>query len=189
MIYVFVGPSASGKTEVSKFFQGQKINFNIDEDLMKNHVVLPKNITSTTRVPRGGEKHGVDYYFLLPKVFVKKIDNNEFAEYAEVFGKFYGLEKKELEKHLNSILVYDPQGVETLKKSTQNIVSIYFDISAEVSLERMIDRKDNSSDIEKRMKDLQYFLDYKDKCDHVVDCNRDINLVIKDINNIIEYYN
>jgi len=110
MNYVFIGLSGSGKTVAANFFQGKNITLQVDKDLLDNHIVLPKNITSTTRNPRPVEIDGVDYNFFSKSVFLNKIKNDEFAEYAEVFDDYYGLERKELEKYKHSIIIHDPQG-------------------------------------------------------------------------------
>lgn len=186
MKFICVGLSGSGKTVVANFFQGKKINLSVNKEIKNNRIILPKNITSTTRKPRDGEKNGIDYYFLTKNKFNEKIDNNEFVEYATVFGNLYGLTKKEYYRYPDSILIYDPKGAKTLKEFDRNNVTIiYFDIPESVSLERMINRLDKKSSIEKRMKEIKYFLDFKEQCDYVIDANKNINEVLKDFNNII----
>ena len=80
-IFVFSAASGGGKTT------------------LLNHVkhVFPQfvySVSVTTRSPRSGEIHGKHYFFISTEEFRKKIDNNEFAEWALVHGHFYGTPKK-----------------------------------------------------------------------------------------------
>jgi len=78
-LIIFSAPSGSGKTTIVKH-------------LLKTNSNLGFSISACTRDKRGrNEEHGKDYYFLTPDEFKKKIDNNEFVEYEEVYqGAFYG---------------------------------------------------------------------------------------------------
>lgn len=57
-------------------------------------------ITTTSRFPRPGNQDGIDYYFISPVEFEKKIKNNEFLEYNNYAGNYYGIEKKNLDEAL-----------------------------------------------------------------------------------------
>lgn len=85
-IIIFCAPSGSGKTTIAKA-------------VVSKFSVLIFTISAATRAPRGDEKDGIDYYFLTVEEFKKKIANNEFAEWEEVYpGKFYGTLKSEIER-------------------------------------------------------------------------------------------
>jgi len=63
--------------------------------------IIPNSIrfvTTTSRLPRPGNKEGVDYYFITKEAFENKIKNNDFLEYNFYAGNYYGTEKKLLEK-------------------------------------------------------------------------------------------
>ena len=82
---------------------------------------LEFSISCTTRKPRGTEKDGVDYYFITPDEFRKKIAENAFVEYEEVYtDKYYGTLKSEVERIWNSgktvIFDVDVKGGISLKK-------------------------------------------------------------------------
>jgi guanylate kinase len=188
MLIIFTGLSGSGKTVAANFFQGKLIDFHIDYELMSKHITLPKCTTSTTRNPRDKEVDGIDYYFMTREEFLIKLKNDEFIENAEVYNNHYGLEKKEYFKHGNAILVQDPQGARTIKEKLEDVIIIYFDIPIEVSLDRMINkRKDKDQEsIEKRMQEVQYFIDFKDECDYIVNGNQDINTMLKEIDKILK---
>lgn len=88
-LIIFSAPSGSGKSTI--------INY-----LLKQNLNLHFSISATSRLPRGTEKHGVEYYFLSPEEFKVKIANGEFLEYEEVYeDKFYGTLKAEVERILN----------------------------------------------------------------------------------------
>ena len=118
----------TGKTVAANFFQGKQIDLKINDELLNNHVLLPKCTTSTTREPRDGEVNGIDYYFRTKEEFLKRVENSEFIENAEIYGNLYGLERKEYFKHGDAILVQDPQGAQTIKEKLEDVITIYFDI-------------------------------------------------------------
>lgn len=84
---IFSAPSGSGKTTIVKH-------------LLANNPSLGFSISASTRDRRGRtEQHGKDYYFLTPDEFKKRLDNNEFIEWEEVYaGNFYGTLKSEIER-------------------------------------------------------------------------------------------
>lgn len=85
-VIIFSAPSGAGKSTVVKH-------------LMKEFPNLGFSISATSRKPRGKEQHGREYYFLSPQEFVKKIENNEFVEYEEVYTNLhYGTLKSEVER-------------------------------------------------------------------------------------------
>jgi guanylate kinase len=89
-LIIFSAPSGSGKSTIVNYLLAQNIN-------------LRFSISATSRFPRGEEKHGVEYYFHTPEDFRKKIANQEFLEYEEVYkDKFYGTLKSEVERILNN---------------------------------------------------------------------------------------
>ena len=85
-LIVVSAPSGSGKSTLVKA-------------LLENDLPLAFSISATSRPPRGKEQDGIDYYFLAPEAFQKKIEENAFVEYEEVYpGKFYGTLREELQK-------------------------------------------------------------------------------------------
>ena len=85
-LIIFSAPSGSGKSTL--------VNY-----LMEQHpeLQLAFSISCTSRAPRGKEKNGVEYFFLSPEEFKKKIANDEFLEYEEVYeDRFYGTLKSQV---------------------------------------------------------------------------------------------
>ncbi|MDR1403808.1 MAG: guanylate kinase [Tannerellaceae bacterium] len=87
-LILFSAPSGSGKSTI--------INYLLKQDLR-----LRFSISATSRLPRGEERHGVEYYFLSPDEFRKRIEKGDFLEYEEVYAEtFYGTLKEEVERIL-----------------------------------------------------------------------------------------
>jgi guanylate kinase len=85
-LVIISAPSGAGKTTIVKH-------------LLESGLKLSFSVSATTRPPRGNETEGEDYFFLSVKEFKKKIDNNEFVEWEEVYKDlFYGTLKSELER-------------------------------------------------------------------------------------------
>ncbi|HYG50589.1 MAG TPA: guanylate kinase [Flavobacteriales bacterium] len=105
---IFSAPSGAGKTTIVRYLLGCNLN-------------LEFSISACSRNKRGNEYHGRDYYFLSIHEFKKKVDNNEFIEWEEVYeDNFYGTLKSEIDriwgngKHV--IFDVDVQGGINLKK-------------------------------------------------------------------------
>lgn len=85
-LVIISAPSGAGKTTIVKHLLGSRLN-------------LSFSVSATTRPKRGTEKDGVDYFFLTVPEFKKRIENNEFVEWEEVYPDlFYGTLKSELER-------------------------------------------------------------------------------------------
>ncbi|MBN1387346.1 MAG: guanylate kinase [Bacteroidales bacterium] len=85
-LIIVSAPSGSGKTSIVKY-------------LLKHYPGLCFSISATSRAPREGEKHGVDYYFLSADEFRQKIDDNEFVEWEEVYENiYYGTLRSEIRR-------------------------------------------------------------------------------------------
>lgn len=87
MIYIFCAPSGSGKSTMVKHL------------LDKHPNLFELSISCTTRAPRGEEVHGKEYYFVTVDEFQKRIANDEFVEYEQVYeGLYYGTLKEEIDR-------------------------------------------------------------------------------------------
>lgn len=164
-VIIFSAPSGSGKSTI--------INW-----LMQEHKELNMafSISCTSRQPRGQEQDGVEYFFVSPDEFRRRIANNEFLEYEEVYAdRFYGTlkaqVKKQLEKGENVVLDVDVKG-------GCNIKSIYGDKalslfiqppSVEELRKRLVGRGTDAPEvIEDRIKRAEFELSFADRFDHVV---------------------
>jgi len=80
-------------------------------------------ITCTTRMPRQGERDGVDYYFLTAESFLKRVHAGNFLEHATVYGNSYGTLKSEVLGRMRQgqdvLLTVDVQGAATIRQKAQ----------------------------------------------------------------------
>lgn len=102
------GPSGAGKTTVCDKLLNQKKDLHF-------------SISCTTREPRQGEKDGEDYYFITPEEFKRKVENDEFIEYAEVHDNYYGTLKTEVTDRVSKgedvLIDIDVQGMKQIKEA------------------------------------------------------------------------
>ncbi|MCM8820485.1 MAG: guanylate kinase [Candidatus Omnitrophica bacterium] len=106
-IFVISAPSGTGKTIIARKLK----------EKIKNIEIIT---TYTTRKPRPGEKDSYDYYFTTSIKFKRMIKNNDFAEWALVYGNYYGTPKKEIISAINkgkkALLIIDTQGGMSIKR-------------------------------------------------------------------------
>ena len=118
-LVIISGPSGSGKTSIAR-----EVCKRIGED--KTYF----SISTTTRPPRKGEVNGVDYFFVSKDEFLKDIQENQFLEWAEVHGNYYGTSLKQIQKALNEgkivFLDIDVQGFESIKKIYPDLITSVF---------------------------------------------------------------
>jgi guanylate kinase len=167
---IFSAPSGSGKTTIVKHL----LNRNPD---------LGFSISASTRDKRGRtEEHGKDYYFLTPEEFKKKIDNNEFIEWEEVYaGNFYGTLKSEIERiwseGKNVIFDVDVKGGISLKNYFGNkALAVFVKVpSLEVLEQRLHSRSTETTDsLSRRLFKAKFEMTFQDEFD-VVLVNADLD--------------
>jgi guanylate kinase len=162
-LIIFSAPSGSGKSTI--------INY-----LLKQDLHLRFSISATSRLPRGEEKHGVEYYFLTPDEFRAKIAADEFLEYEEVYtDKYYGTLKTEVERILatgdNVIFDVDVVGGCNIKKYYgDRALSVFIQPpSIDVLRERLVSRgTDKPEVIEDRLAKAAYELSFAPQFDVVI---------------------
>lgn len=161
---IFSAPSGSGKTTIVKH-------------LLKNNPDLGFSISASTRDKRGRkEENGKDYYFLSPQDFKKKIDEDAFIEWEEVYeGNFYGTLKSEIERiwkeGKNVIFDVDVKGGLNLKKYFgDKALSIFVKVpSLEVLKERLHDRgTETEEQLSRRLFKAEFEMTFQDKFDKVL---------------------
>jgi len=93
-------------------------------------VPLVRSVSATTRPPRPGERHGVDYYFLAEDQFAQLREKGEFLECFQIFGgHWYGTLRQEVERILSAgnwaLLEIDVQGARRIRQQNPNAVTIF----------------------------------------------------------------
>ena len=116
IVFIVSAPSGSGKSTLVK-------------GLLATVPGLRFSISYTTRLPRGAEVDGENYYFIRRAEFEERLLRNEFLEHAEVFGNYYGTHNSELEKARQAgcdlVLDIDVQGAAQLKSTVPDAVTIF----------------------------------------------------------------
>lgn len=135
-LFIVSGPSGSGKSTITK--------------KVRDILNIPLSISATTRKPRVGEVDGVDYYFLTTNEFEKKIENDEFFEYANVHGNYYGTLISQIDKKLelgqNVILEIDVQGGIIAKSKRPDAILIFCRTEDENILENRLRARNTDSE-------------------------------------------
>ena len=162
---IFSAPSGSGKTTIVKH-------------LLQHNADLGFSISASTRDKRGRtEEHGKDYYFLTPEEFKKKIDQDEFIEWEEVYaGNFYGTLKSEIDRiwreGKNVIFDVDVKGGISLKHYFgDKALAVFVKVpSIEVLEERLRARSTESADsLSRRLFKAKFEMTFQDKFDVVLE--------------------
>jgi guanylate kinase len=166
---IFSAPSGSGKTTIVRH-------------LLHHNPDLGFSISASTRDKRGRkEQHGKDYYFLSPEEFKKKIDNDEFIEWEEVYeGNYYGTLKSEIQRiwdsSKNVIFDVDVKGGLALKKYFgEKALAIFVKVpSLQILEQRLRDRGTEShASLSQRVFKANFEMSFQDKFD-VVLVNEDL---------------
>ena len=156
-LIILSGPSGAGKSALTEY-------------ALRTLPDVKFSISYTTRAPRGDERDGVEYFFTDPATFKSLAAADEFLEWAEVHGNYYGTSRSFIEESLsqgnNVILDIDVQGARAVKKARPDAVSIFvLPPSFDALRERLLRRRlDDASVIEKRLKiardEISQYLNY-----------------------------
>ena len=178
-LFVISAPSGTGKTSL--------INAILDDENAKKTKL---GISCTTREKRAEEKDHVSYFFISKEEFEDKIKNDDFLEYAEVFGNFYGTPREwvlnSLSNKENVILELDIQGALQVKEAfpdTKTIFIIppsYEDLSSRLSKRA----QDSQEEIKKRLKEAKKEVEIGKKFDQII-VNDNFSLALKDLKKFI----
>ena len=136
-LIVMSGPGGVGKSTISNY--------------LKDHPDFWLSISATTRAPREGESHGVDYFFVTDTEFDLMIKNGEFLEWAEFAGNRYGTPIKGVEEKLslgkNVLLEIEIAGARQIRKLEMNALFVFISPPSWEELEsRLIARGTDSEE-------------------------------------------
>lgn len=151
LLVVISAPSGAGKTTLC-------------QQVLAARPGMSRAVTCTTRAPRPGEQEGVDYYFLDPASFLRRVQAGHFLEHATVYGHSYGTLKSEvlgkLRQGRDVLLNVDVQGAATIRHQAQAepelrraLVSVFLTTSSLSVLEERLRRRgsDAPAVIQKRL--------------------------------------
>lgn len=181
-LIIFSAPSGAGKSTLI-------------QHLLSCGFDMEFSISATSRLARGVEKNGVDYYFLSPEDFRQKIDNEEFLEYEEVYTNlYYGTLRSEVDritgKGKNIVFDVDVVGGVNIKEIYgDKALSLFIaPPSVEVLHERLINRgTDTEEMIEKRINKADFELTFAPKFDKVI-INDNLELAKKEAESVIREF-
>ena len=177
---IFSAPSGSGKSTIVSH-------------ILKLHPELKFSVSAASRAPRGDEKNGVAYWFISADEFRKRIADNEFVEYEEVYpGSFYGTLKSEVERIWDNgnAIIFDVDvkgGVNLKKYFGDRALSVFIQApSVEVLRQRLVSRATDSPEaIERRVAKAAEEMTYADKFDHII-VNDDLQKAYADAEKLVD---
>ncbi len=165
-IFIISAPSGSGKSTLVSH-------------LLSSVADLMFSVSYTTRKPRGAEVDGVSYCFVTREDFEARLARNEFLEWAEVFGHYYGTHRGILElaraQGKDLVLDIDVQGARQLKEQVPEAVSVFvLPPSRQVLEQRLRARGEDREDvIARRLRDAAEEIRNYNRYDYVL-INKDL---------------
>lgn len=177
ILFVISGPSGVGKGTIK-------------EALLKEIGDMASSISVTTRKPRVGEIDGEDYFFVSKEEFTKKIEKDEFLEWAQVYTNMYGTPRdfvsKQLDKGTDVLLEIDIQGALQVKKKMPSAVYIFISPPSikELAFRLSCRGKDSPESISKRLAACENEMKQVKHYDYLV-VNDDLNEAVKKVQAII----
>lgn len=178
LLVVVSGPSGAGKDSI------------VNEVIKQNKVNAWVSISMTSRLPRGSEQNGKDYFFVSREEFEDNIRKGNFLEYAEYNKNYYGTPKHKIEKYLDKgidvILIIEIQGALQIKELIPDALFIFImPPSMEELKTRLINRGTDSKDkIIDRFKTAYKEINEVTKYNYVV-VNDDLKQAVDKVNSIL----
>jgi guanylate kinase len=160
-VFVITGPSGVGKGTLIR-------------TLMQRVPELELSVSATTRGPRPGEEHGVDYHFLDDGEFERRVQAGDFVEHARYAGRRYGTLREELERRTERgapvVLEIEVQGARQVREAMPEAVGIFIAPPSEEALRtRLIGRgTDDPEQVEARLETARRELQAQGEFAHVV---------------------
>ncbi len=177
LLIVMSGPSGVGKSSIRKALF-EKVN---------NFVF---SVSATTRAPRNGEKHGVDYYFISEKDFKAKLENNEFLEWNYFVGNYYGTLFEEVERlretGKNVMVEIDVNGALMARSVLTDAIYIFIAPPTKADLISRLKQRGTETDerISERIEKAKNEFKCADKYDYVV-INSEISKTVETLQAIV----
>jgi guanylate kinase len=181
-LIIFTAPSGAGKTTIVRH-------------LLKIRKDTSFSISACTRTPRYGEVSGMDYYFLSPDEFKRKVDVGDFVEYEEVYeNQYYGTLRSEIERLWESgkhvLFDIDVKGALAIKqKYGEQALSIFVKPpSFEILKDRLMNRKtEDEASLRKRINRVKEEMTYERHFDITL-VNSDLEVALKNAEKIVDNF-
>ena len=141
---VIAAPSGSGKTTI------------VNKLIKEKDLDLHFSVSATSRDPRKNEVNGENYFFITKEEFVKKVSNNEFIEWEEVYkGVFYGTLISELENAKEKNLIFDIDvigGLNIKRKFKDQSLTIFIKPPSIDELEKRLKKRNSETDSSSKLR-------------------------------------
>ena len=177
-VFVITGPSGVGKGTLIR-------------DLRERVPGLELSVSATTRGPRAGEAHGVDYHFLSPGEFAARAEGGDFLEHATFSGNRYGTLRSEIERTLDAgksvVLEIEVQGARQVRAAMGDEAVLIFIAPPDPAVlrERLSGRGTDSAEaIERRLETAKQELEASQEFKHVV-VNEDLGQAARELEEIV----
>jgi guanylate kinase len=176
ILYIVSAPSGAGKTTLCK-------------QIVTSVPGIWHSVSFTTRMPRPGEAHGREYFFINKNVFQEMVARNEFLEYAHVYSHWYGTPLKpltaKLEQGIDVLLEIDVQGALQIKKQFEDTVFIFIlPPSMDILRARLQSRgSDSQEEIDLRLNKVRAEVRYCNEYQYIVR-NDDFTQSLRDLQSI-----
>jgi len=162
-IIIITAPSGAGKTSITRY-------------LLNKYPALAFSVSAATRLPRGTEKNGVDYYFMSVEDFQRKITENAFAEWEMVYeGKYYGTLKSELERiwaeGKTPMLDIDVKGaIHVQQQYPSSALSIFIEPPSVEELKKRLESRgtETAESLQTRLNKAAYEISFKHHFDKII---------------------
>ncbi|MEX6690724.1 guanylate kinase [Danxiaibacter flavus] len=162
-LIIITAPSGAGKTSITRY-------------LLAKYSNLSFSISAATRLPRGDEKNGVEYYFLSVEEFQDKIQENAFVEWEMVYeGKYYGTLKSELERIWSHgktpMLDIDVKGaIHVQQQFPHTSLSIFIEPPSVDELRKRLDSRgtETAESLQTRVNKASYEISFKYHFDKII---------------------
>ena len=179
-LFIISAPSGAGKTTLVKA-------------ALQQFTDMLYSISYTTRKPRAEERDGVDYHFVSKQDFKKGIKKGRWAEWAEVYGNYYGTSAEFIEKSLSSgcdiLLDIDVQGTLQILKHYPDSVTIFILPPSMNALRKRLEMRgsDSKAVIEKRLVNAKKEMAQKKMYRHII-VNDKLSAAIEELSAIFKKY-
>ena len=175
-LLILSAPSGTGKSTIC-------------QKLLQRRREVKYSISCTTRAPRPGERHGKHYFFLTTEEFKRKIQRNEFLEWAVVHDQYYGTPRAFIEDAIGEgvcvVLAIDVQGAAAIRRKISDSVSIFIAPPSLESLKkRLAARHDASDSVAKRLANSRGELAQAKTYDYFV-VNDDLGSAVSQVDSIL----
>ncbi|RXI23884.1 MAG: guanylate kinase [Candidatus Amulumruptor caecigallinarius] len=180
-IIIISAPSGTGKSTI------------INRIIADTSLDLQFSISATSREPRKGEAHGVNYYFFTEDDFRKAVADGRFVEWEEVYpGRFYGTLRSEIDRITsaghNVIMDVDVKGGVNIKRIMgADAMSVFVQPpSVETLRQRLVARAtDTPEQIEQRVAKAEYEMAFAPQFDRTV-VNDDLHTAVEDVRKLVK---